>query len=349
MNNKRIIWVDYLKVLAIIGVLGIHSSSILLENKYIFTIPWYQSVISASIFRFAIILFIMASGYLLLRKTQPISSIPRRLKRILIPFIFWLLVYALIKIFFKGDLGSSWTIIDLLSYIGNALLNPLDICVQFWYVYMILGLYLLLPIISGWIQNTDIKEIEYFLSLWVMASLVQFIGIETVLMDYMRYFTGSIGYFVLGYYLTIKKNELLTDKRFGLLLFLIGSLITIMGTIIFSYWDYNQSLFFIRLGDITPGACLQAVGLFIIVKNIDYTRLDQRINSIVTRISEDSYGIYMVNILVINLLEKLQLINYTNYTMITILFVMFIVLVMSTMIIELLYKIPFLRAFSGRI
>jgi len=49
MSNNRIIWIDYLKALAIIGVIGIHASSMLLNNKYLFTIPWYETVISASI------------------------------------------------------------------------------------------------------------------------------------------------------------------------------------------------------------------------------------------------------------------------------------------------------------
>lgn len=54
-------WIDYLKVLAILGVLGIHCSSILLDNKYFFSNAWIESVVCSSLFRFAIILFVMAS------------------------------------------------------------------------------------------------------------------------------------------------------------------------------------------------------------------------------------------------------------------------------------------------
>lgn len=348
MNSKRILWVDYLKLWAIIGVLGIHCSSALLDNKYLFTLPWYESVICSSIFRFAIILFVMASGYLLLRKPQPITVIPHRLKRILIPFVFWLLVYSVVKVVIAGALGQSWTLIDLIQYIFTAFLNPVIVSVQFWYVYMILGLYLLSPVLSKWIENANMSDIEYFLLIWVLVSLLQFSSVETIILDYLRYFTGAIGYFILGYYLTIKKHELLTNKKFAVLLFIAGSLITISGTIVLSHIELTQSLFFIRLGDITPGACLQSIGLFILIKNYDYEKLGKKVNSLSTRISRDSYGIYLVNILVINLLEKFHLINVMKFTTVSIIFTMVIVLVISTIIIEVFYRIPILRPFSGK-
>ena len=62
----------------------------------------------------------------------------------------------------------------------------------------------------------------------------------------------------------------------------------------------QQSLFFIRLGDITPGACLQAVGLYIIVFNTDFNRIDDKFKEYIINISKTSYGIYLVNVLVIN-------------------------------------------------
>ena len=148
MNQKRLLWIDILKFLAITGVILIHVSSLLLSKEYLFTSSWYQAVGINSLSRFAIVLFIMASGYLILRKQQPLSKIPERLKKILIPFIFWLIIYAVIKVFVKQDLGLQWNMFDLTIYIVKGFLNPTDIAIQFWYVYMILGLYILSPILS---------------------------------------------------------------------------------------------------------------------------------------------------------------------------------------------------------
>lgn len=148
MNQTRLIWIDILKFSAVIGVILIHVSSLLLSEEYLFTSNWYQAVFISSLSRFAIVLFIMASGYLILRKQQPLSKIPERIKRILIPFIFWLIIYAIIKFFIKQDLSPNWNMLNLTTYIIEGFLNPTHIAIQFWYVYMILGLYLLSPILS---------------------------------------------------------------------------------------------------------------------------------------------------------------------------------------------------------
>lgn len=348
MSNKRILWVDWVKFLAIFGVIGIHICSQFLSPNILFSSTWYQAVILESTFRFAIVLFIMASGFLLLTKEQPINVIPRRIKRVILPFIFWLIIYAIIKAVFKGQLGPTWTLVDLISFIIGGFIDPMGISVQFWYVYMMIGLYLLSPLLSRWVQHAPIAEIEYVLIIWAVISLVNFLGAKILLVDYLRYFTGAVGYFILGYYLTIKDSPLLENKRFGIILFLIGSLITIMGTIGLSIITHTQSLFFIRLGDITPGACLQAVGLFILLRNIDFYSIKPAINNIVVKISKDSYGIYLVNILVINIFRKFHLMDGGRLTALIIIINIVLVLVVSDVIVIIMTKIKFLSMFSGR-
>lgn len=347
MKVGRILWVDWLKFLAIFGVIGIHISSFLLTSDFLFSFEWYQGVIAGSMFRFGIILFIMASGFLILRKQQSIQDVPRRVIKILLPFIFWLIVYAVIKVVFKHELGPTWGIYDLLWFIFRGFLDPTIISVQFWYVYMILGLYILSPIISTWIQNVSIKEIEFYIWIWLIISILQFFNVHSLLFDYLRYFTGAIGYFILGYYLSIKQDELFRNRSFGVILFIIGSAITIIGTIGLSFATNNQSLLFIKLGDITPGACLQGIGLFIIIFNTNFNKLGANINNIVVKISKMSYGIYLSNILVINFLDFFHLINLGGFTLLRIFIYIVLVLVISSVVIEIMDRLPILRLFSG--
>ena len=347
MKNERLLWIDLLKFLAIFGVIGIHVSSTALNINPLFSSNWYQTIFFESIFRFGIILFIMALGYLLLRKQQPIEVIPKRVKRILLPFIFWLIVYAIIKIIFLHSLGPNWQILDVFKYIFKGFLDPTIISVQFWYVYMILGLYILSPLLSRWIQNAPINEIEYALIVWVIFSIFQFFNIDSILLDYFRYFTGAIGYFILGYYLAIKDKHILKSKQFGLMLFIIGTLITFLGTIVLSAITNQQSLFFMRLGDITPGACLQAIGLYIIVFNTDFDRIDDKFKEWIINISKTSYGIYLVNVLVVNLLEKVHIINFTGFAFFDIIIGIVLVTAVSYIIIKIMDKIKFLRPFTG--
>ena len=343
MVKDRLLWIDWLKFLAIFGVIGIHVTSPLIGPQFFASFKWYQGIFLGSLFRFGIILFVMASGYLILRRQQSIDEIPKRAKRILLPFIFWLLVYAVIKV-----VGPSWNMYDLFGFIFSGLLDPTGVSIQFWYVYMIFGLYVLSPILSRWIQNAPIKEIEYFLLVWVCISLLQFLDLHSILIDYFRYFTGAIGYFVLGYYLTIKEKDILKNRSFGLLLFILGSIITIVGTIAVSLMMHNHSYFFIRLGDITPGACLQGIGLFIIIYNTDFSRINEKMNNIAVRFSKASYGIYLVNVLIINLLEKLHFMDLPNFPIIRILIYIALTLLIGLVIVDIMDRIPVLKYFSGK-
>ena len=346
MESNRLVWIDTIKFAAIFAIIGIHVSSSALSKEFLFSSMWYQSVFMNSLCRFGIVLFIMASGYLILRKQQPLSVIPKRIKRILIPFVFWLIIYAIVKVVIKGELGPGWNIIDLIVFTLKGFLDPTIVSVQFWYVYMILGLYILSPILSRWIHNTSIKEIEYFLIVWVIISIIQFLNVDTILIDYFRYFTGAIGYFILGYYLSIKEAPILKDRTSGAILFIVGTMITFFGTVIMSFITNDQSLMFIRLGDITPGAFLQAVGLYIIIKNTDFKKFSQRLINIITKVSIYSYGIYLSNILVIKLLETAHIIKLGGLASIQIIIYMIIVLIISYLISFIMERIPILEKFA---
>lgn len=42
--------------------------------------------------------------------------------------------------------------------------------VHLWYIYMLIGLYLLVPIISPWIEKAGKKEMTFFLTLWLLCT-----------------------------------------------------------------------------------------------------------------------------------------------------------------------------------
>ena len=79
-----------------------------------------------------------------------------------------------------------------------------------WFLQMIVGIYMLLPILKKWLANASRKNVEYFLLLFLIFQVVR----ETIyalerwpfavfLMDTVRIdmVCGYLGYFVLGYYI----------------------------------------------------------------------------------------------------------------------------------------------------
>ena len=135
---------DLIRCIAIIMIVFIHSMGTItgvaptgwspLRVEY----ATLKSLISAGVH-----LFLLLSGALLLGKTEPVLVFYRkRLRRILIPFLFWSLVVYILTCFKDG--GVNWRI--FLPDFGWRLLTN-GIHGTYWFVYVILGLYLITPLL----------------------------------------------------------------------------------------------------------------------------------------------------------------------------------------------------------
>lgn len=157
-----------------------------------------------SISRISVPLFIMISGYLLLPMKQKTTEFfKRRFTRILFPFIVWSVVYTVyFTINADGLIGEWLRRVSLIPFTYQA--------EHLWYVYMLIGLYLLIPIITPWLQAVSKRELEAYLLLWMLTSFLPYlrlwipsIGADTYFnpSPTFYYFSGFAGYMLLGYYL----------------------------------------------------------------------------------------------------------------------------------------------------
>ena len=347
--KNRILWVDWAKFLAIFAIILIHSSSSFLTSLPLFKGSWFISLFFEAIARWGVPVFIMVSGYLLLRKEYELGTfLKKRLTRVLVPFIFWNFAYIIIKLIMKNPISGKLTIFNVLSFIVHGFLDPTIVTVQFWFVYMIIGLYLMTPILSRWIKNATEGEINYFLIIWLIVMVINLFNIDFLLLKYITLFGGVVGYFILGYYIAMKiesreKTLLVNDPRKGLLLFIIGFVCIMAGTIFASSFSNGLNLMMITQGDVTPFALLESLGIFIIIINLTPYIKNEFVNKIATEISKASYGIYLVNILVIDLLIKVGV--FTSAYLI-ILYAA-VSLIVSYIIIRIMKKLPVLTIFSG--
>jgi len=171
-SESKTLWYDNLRVIATIGVIGIHvSSSYQPTSGTISTYDFWVGNIYCSLSRFAVPVFVMLSGALLLSKDYKISTfLKKRLVRLLIPFLFWSLVYiinSLVNDFEAGNRPGFWEIArDIFVQLRDGSSGHL------WYIYMIIGLYLFIPIIGKWVRNATEKEILYFLGIWLIVLIL---------------------------------------------------------------------------------------------------------------------------------------------------------------------------------
>ena len=147
--------IDIIRIFAFIFIVMLHT----LNRQYGLDV-W---MVGYSVISIGVNLFTMISGYLLLHKDEPVKDF---LKKRLFNIIPLFLVFNVIYMFFYNISPAS-----LLQ--GKAIAAP-----HFWYIYMILGLYLLTP----WLRKAVIyaeKETLWVIVLWFLCNILN---------PYLRYF-----------------------------------------------------------------------------------------------------------------------------------------------------------------
>ena len=147
-------------------------------------------------------LFFAISGALLLPvKTLPSESfafVKSRCFKFMLPVLLWSFVYLFANgTFTSGDWNRILhSLLSLPFYRQEGVL---------WFMYVLVGLYVIAPVISPWLQQADKDTIRKYLYIWggslMMPYLQPWIRFETSPYGILYYCSGFLGYFVLGYYL----------------------------------------------------------------------------------------------------------------------------------------------------
>ena len=352
-KNNHIIYADVLRITAIVAVIILHSADPLVREFNSIQLSWWWIAnIFDSATRWCVPVFIMISGLLLLNPSEDESIkdfMSKRFNKVLPPFIFWGLVYTIIK--YRGEIIENQTL-PILKIIENIVVGPMD---HLWFIYMLLGLYLLTPILRIYIKNSSKKDLKYFLILWFIATAV-FGFIESISkikigLD-LNFFYGFIGYYILGHYLNI---AIITKKQIYLayLAFIIGLFVTIVGTFILtkSNGGYYNSIFHDYL---SPNIIFMSIGIFIAFKNYNWDAIFKNQDYIYNKILELSsltFGIYLIHILILGLISfKFMPIKITAMLinpLFGIPFTALVTLVISYTAIKWLRNVPLIKSFVG--
>lgn len=167
MEKNREIWLDWLRVTACFLVMATHSCEPFYlggEGSLILTKAdaLWVSVLNV-IPRACVALFVVASSYLqfpLHYSTKEFFK--RRAVRILPPFLIWTIVYALI-----------WG--EPVQNFKDVLLNFNYAAGHLWFVYMLVGLYLIMPLLSSWAEKVGKRELQFFLAICLFTTVIPFI------------------------------------------------------------------------------------------------------------------------------------------------------------------------------
>jgi surface polysaccharide O-acyltransferase-like enzyme len=278
----------------------------------------FAAMIYNSLCRCSVPLFVAISGFCILPvKVSTSQFLKRRFTRVAIPFVLWCIVYAFYQ-FFTEKIALS----VVFGHIAKIPVNYGTEIGHLWYVYMLLGIYLFAPIISPWLEKASKGSIEFYLALWAVTCFLPYIHLvfpevwgecfwNTTPM--LHYFSGFLGYAVLGFYIKrFYAGKSKWDLPAGFLLTAVGYAAT---ALIFAHQlgavkmvpDVELSW-----GFSTINVALMTAGIFLMVKNIRFKNSGAWYARCITDVSLQTYGIYLVHIIVLNTVYQYLHGTFTN-------------------------------------
>lgn len=304
---NKLSWVTNLRVVATLSVILLHAGSYGAEKVgKIPLIDWWICQIPNTFGRFTVPVFVMLSGYLLLGKFNDLSSfLSKRLVRVFIPFLFWTLFYIVWANFYgvKPE-RIPW---DLGLIVQKILTGGGGASYHLWFVYMLLGLYAITPLVSRWIRQVPENEVRFFLVLWIVSSTIyplvnRLFGFQIAYE--LRYFSGYIGYFILGYWLG---NKMIAVANWVLVsLFLVGWGATLLLSYKLSY-DIGRFDSF-AIDYLSFNVILMSISIFLLFKQACNAPF---LPKLMNQLDVQSYGMYLVHVLILRVLSRKFHLNYT--------------------------------------
>ena len=284
----------------------------------------------------AIGLFFMTSGALLLLVQEPTDKfLKKRLTKVVFPTLFWTFFYLALTIIRDG-----MTIRDLIQHVFSIPFQTQGHSIL-WFMYTLIGLYLLAPIISPWLQKASKKEIEWVLLLWAITLcyplLELFVKVNPSKTGMLYYFGGYAGYFLLGYYLHTYRPKL---KGWQIaLLFVVPITTAVVLKITHTPVNFYTVFWYLSI--------------FIVMMAIGWFRLFQRIDKHIpnfdwiTMLSNCCFGIYLIHIFIMRgILWKCAFISAYGGIM-QIVMTVILTIVLSFVIVWCISRLPFAQYIIG--
>ncbi|HHR6142253.1 TPA: acyltransferase [Providencia alcalifaciens] len=281
--------INLIKLVACLMVIFIHVSAINFPN--INSISWDISNWYNSFSRVCVPLFFMISGALLFREKISLKKFySRRYVKIFIPLVSWSFIYFFYPVIYGVEQKKN--IIDMLYA---------PISVHLWYLYALIGLYLIVPLLSKLYYSCNSSEKLLVIAIWLItSSIIPTLNYSTSININLNLYglnliPGYIGYFFLGKY--IFDVELNKRKIYiSLIIYFLSSTITVLLTEKYTLESNKPiSIFYSYL---SPFVVISASSLFLFLNNI---KIKSKYLSITLGvISSCSLGIYCLQSMMIN-------------------------------------------------
>jgi surface polysaccharide O-acyltransferase-like enzyme len=299
---------DLLRVIAIYMVMQIHTGEfeyIATDGTVLHTAGSWAVGWTNSLFRACVPLFVMITGFFLFPIEDESKFFRKRFTRVLIPFVVWCVVYAF-YFYAQGVTSLQTTLLN----IAKIPVNYGTEVGHLWFVYMLMAIYLIAPVLSPWIVSASRKSMELFLLLWGMTLLLPFIHLffpevwgEAFwnVTPTLYYFSGFIGYVVLAVY--IKRFLMAPSLRLdwaAIGMVVVGYSVTLAGFLYRLRYVHEIKSLELTWNYTTLNIAIMTAGIFMLFRNIHANRGNSFLWRLIDDLSRMSYGMYLAHIIVLN-------------------------------------------------
>ncbi len=327
-SPQRIIWLDAVRLVAMFTVVCCHATDPFNfcpdpEATGIGEIKLWGAIYGA-LLRPCVPLFVMLTGALLLplKEQDTMGFYRKRIGRVFFPFVVWGVVFnlfpwvlgalgftpdTLLHFFpYSGEEATRQSMAVSLKWIATMPLNFASIPVHLWYIYLLIGLYLYMPIFSAWVERASERAKLGFLVAWGVTTLLPYYAhyVSPYIWGAcpwnqyhaLYYFAGFNGYLLLGHYLRHHVASIGRIVAFGLPAFAAGYAVTFLGfrhmTALPGCTDEMLELFFTYN---SLNVVMMTVPVFMLVAHVRIR--SPRLVSLLANLTACGFGVYMVHYL----------------------------------------------------
>jgi surface polysaccharide O-acyltransferase-like enzyme len=287
--KHRMYWIDCSRVLAAFAVVWLHiSAGFVVDHPSTASWSWWIGNVADSMSRWSVPFFVMITGYLLL--SRPCDSLKefyvRRFSRIMIPLVFWTVFY----------LGLDFLLGPMTIMAASKLVIAGIPYVHMWYLYMLLGLYLVAPLIMKFVVVSSRRRLLWATALCLcLGVVISYVLPAQITGTFLDLFPQFIGYFIAGYYIATVET-----KQIRPILLWVGFVASVLGVALLTAllmpfeaapWDFTYRY-------LNPLVILMSLCLFyIVVQGLDTDSqcTPSLLMKIVSFLAPLTLGIYLVH------------------------------------------------------
>ncbi|HWA51815.1 MAG TPA: acyltransferase family protein [Patescibacteria group bacterium] len=301
------LWPDIVRVVAILAVVAIHTfNSVYQRPDFFGGISWWFSILVDSFSRICIPLFIMLSGYFMLKRDERFSRLLKRIfNRLFVPLVFWtILVYALsTPNAIKDILQPSFY---LRFFSGNVY--------YFYFLVILIGLYFIVPLFRNFIKTNETKTLTLmsvsFLTVGVVETAEEYFIRNCAVENSFTKWVPYAGLFLFGYLIGTNKIKFKNFKAANIV-YVIGLLLTLVLNFFYfkanaanpssnefyqgclsQYSDYYLSF----------NVVLMSIPAFYLLSKFNYSFIKNNfVKKIIYQIARCSFGIYLTHLFIVTI------------------------------------------------